>query len=249
MNTPTAISVLIAFTLALAAFSGLTVAAPKGYPTDSYWDHGLIREIAFNSLNYRSPCVVSGKLLLVNPSKSDISFNLAYPVTCDIYMGSLKTGTQGTGAEGESHAVTVPAGGEYNVMEIAFEAPSQGLYEVDWSGLRRGVEVGAGALIARIVTDKQVYRVGEGGNAIFEFYNPGSVSVSFSHPSGVDFREGINGVLSEIGCGVQMEWISANFTVPPGGSFKIFDFGFSASKVGSLTLYGMGLSKTVQVVP
>ena len=249
MNTPTAISALIAFTLTLAVFNGLTVAAPKGYPADSYWDHGLIREIAFNSLNYRSPCVVSGKLLLVNPSNSDISFNLAYPVTCDIYMGSLKTGTQGTGADGESNTVTVPAGGEYSLMDIAFEAPSQGLYEVDWGGLRRGVDVGAGALIPRIVTDKQVYRVGEGGNALFEFYNPGSASVSFSPPSSVDFHQGINGVLSEIGYGVQLEWISANFTVPPGGSFKIFDFGFSTSKVGSLTLNGRGLSKTVQVIP
>jgi hypothetical protein len=249
MHTTTAYSAIIALTLALTAFTGLTTTAPRGYPADSIWDHGLIREIAFDSGTYRSPCDVSGRLLLVNPSKADVTFNLTHPVTCDYYKGSMKTGTQGTGAPGESFTITVPAGGEYTVMVIGFNAPSKGWYEVDWGGLRRGIDVGAGDLIPRMVTDKQVYRLGEGGTALFEFYNPRSVPVSFSPPSSVDFREGINGVLSESGSGIYLEWISANFTVAPGGSFEIFKFGFSTYEVGSLTLYGMGLSRTVQVIP
>jgi hypothetical protein len=59
-----------------------------------------------------------------------------------------------------------------------------------------------------------------------------------------------------IGCRGDKSWglitcraISANFTVPLGGTFKVFTFVFTTSKVGELKLTGLGVGKTVTVLP
>jgi hypothetical protein len=112
-----------------------------------------------------------------------------------------------------------------------------------------GYPVDSGGPILRLVTDKQAYRQFEGGYATFEYYNPKSYPVSFGPPSSVELGFEYDGVKEDYGTGVNISWVSANFTVPPGGTFKIYTFVFTTSKVGHLTLTGMWLRKTVNVLP
>jgi hypothetical protein len=112
-----------------------------------------------------------------------------------------------------------------------------------------GYPVDSGDPALRIVTDKEVYRQWEGGYATFEFYNPGPGQVSYGPPSPIVLGFAYNGVKEERGQTAYVDWISSNFTVPPGGTFKVFTFVLTTSKVGELTLSGLGVSKTVTVLP
>ena len=109
--------------------------------------------------------------------------------------------------------------------------------------------IDSGGPIMRIVTDKEVYRQWEGGYATFEFYNPGPGQVQYGPPSPIVLSFAYNGVREEREQTTYIDWISVNFTVPPGGAFKVFTFVFTTSKVGELTLIGLGASKTVTVLP
>ena len=192
---------------------------------------------------------MTGRLFLINPQSVDVSLGLDYPITCDIYMESELLVIQGTGAEGESLRVTVPARGSYELMRVAFQATTPGTYTVDWGGMRREVIVDVGEVIPRIVTDKTVYRQYEGGYATFAYYNPSAYTVSFMPPSHVTFNIEYNGVRSEIGQAIFFSWISSNFTIPPHDSFKIYRFVFTTGETGDLTLVINGIRKTVQVLP
>jgi len=248
MSRSSSLTAILAFAVALTSFSGLTFSAPIGYPEDSLWEHGLVREVLFDPEDYRSPCFVRGRLVLLNPTDVDVVFDLAYPLHCEVYFEAAYQSSTWRGGEG-SLRVTVPAHGEYTVISFTFQTYAPGFYEVDWGGLRRSVDVSVGDLIPRVVTDKQAYRQFEGGYATFEYYNPKSYPVSFGPPSSVELGFEYDGVKEDYGTGVNISWVSANFTVPPGGTFKIYTFVFTTSKVGHLTLTGMWLRKTVNVLP
>ncbi len=210
-------------------------------------ENGLVKIVMFEPVDYRSPCFVWGRLVYVNPTDVDLSLDLSYPIPYDVFYVSGRIESGGLG--GGPTRVKVPAHGEYPAASISFQAMAPGHYEVECGGVSGGVDVRVGDVVMRLVTDKQLYQQFEGGKVTFEFYNPGSSPASATPPSQIELGFEINGVKQENGQGVNIDWVSANFTVPPGGTFKIFTFTFTTSKVGQLTLTGMGLRKTVKVLP
>jgi hypothetical protein len=241
------LAVFIAFVVVLVGFSVLSLSAPMGYPEDSLWEHGLVRGIVFDAGDYRSPCFVRGRLVLVNPSNVDVFFDLAYPI---LYEVSFESGYPSSRRwDGESLRVTVPARGEYTVTSFSFKAYAPGFYEVDWDGLRRGITVGRGDLIPRLVTEKQVYDQYENGYVTVEYYNPKPYPVMFTPPLTVKVDVEYNGVKQNTGMGSYISWIRDSFTVPSGGTFKISTYYFVTPEAGYLTMKGMGASKTLIVLP
>ncbi len=249
MSGSSALAALVAFGVALAGFAGVCITAPVGYPMDSLLENGLVREIVFDGGNYESTCVVSGVLVLFNPTGAEVGFDLVYPVYCSIYQGSELLEITGTGARGFSSRVVIPAGGRYEVTDFAFQATTPGVYVVEWGGMCREVDVAVGDLVPRIVTDKQTYRVDEEGYATFEYYNPQSYPVSFTPPYSVDFYTEYKGEASEMHRSVYISWIRSNFTIAPGESFRVFKFAFTAMDAGDFTLVINGMRKTVRVLP
>jgi len=241
---------VLAFAVALVGFSVVCLWAPTGYALDARWDQGLIREIVFDGGGFRALEVVQARLVYRNPSDKPVTFNLTYPVMFTQYVdGKSRNIVGGTGAEGDWEIVTVPAGGEYTVCQAGFQPEIGGWYEVEWDGLRRGVEVARGEVVARIVTDKEEYRVGGGGTAAFEFYNPTRHNVTFRLPGGFDFVAEYPDGSHGNGFGVQYSWAHWDYTLSPGGSFRVYTFYFATPQVGRMTLTVNDVSKTVQVVP
>jgi hypothetical protein len=49
--------------------------------------------------------------------------------------------------------------------------------------------------------------------------------------------------------GVCIDYIWANYTLPPGGSFKVWEFYFSTTRAGTSVIEGVGAKTTVLVLP
>jgi hypothetical protein len=252
MSSPSSLyAAILAFSVVFAGFSILIVSTPVGYPFDTVWDHGLIRDVVFDGGDYRVLEVISARFVYLNPTDHDVSFNLTYPARYYRYLNGYPDGWgpvyNGRGDNGT--IVTVPPGGEYVVDGMGTKVTVEGWFEVEWNGIRRGIGVGPGDLIPRMVMDKQVYNQYENVYVTFEYYNPRAYPVSFRPPSHVEFGVEYNGVKEDAGAGAYIDWISANFTVPPGSTFKIMTFYFKTPEAGQLTLTGMGASKTFIVLP
>jgi hypothetical protein len=241
---------ILAFSVAFAGFSVISVQTPAGYPLDAVWDHGLIRDIVFDGSDFKALENIQARLVYRNPSDLPVSFNLTYPVLCTFYADRKKDSGSGSGAEGAWEIVTVPAGGEYTVFLTGFRPDGAGWYEVEWGGVRRGVAVAKSEALPRIVTDKAYYMAGDGGGkAVFEYYNPTGHNVTIPMPGCMRFdRFYLDGKVEGVS-GVCIDYIWANYTLPPGGSFKVWEFYFSTMKAGSSVIEGAGAKTTVLVLP
>jgi len=249
MSVSSSLAVLLAIAVALAGFSGVSLSAPVGYPEDSRLDNGLVREIVFDPGDYRSPCNVMGRLVYLNPTGADVTFDLGYRVRYNVSLDGVYYTHGGRSGEGKPLTVTVPAGGEYIAYSVYFQANSPGFYEVEWDGMWRGVYVARGGLIARIVTDKSVYHLNENGYATIEYYNPGSVPVSFAPPTPVAMGFEIDGVKLDRVMMAYISWMISRIELAPGETFRIMRFYFQTPEAGRLTLTALGASETVLVLP
>jgi hypothetical protein len=125
-----------------------------------------------------------------------------------------------------------------------------GWCEIEWDGVRSGVEIGVGEVVPRIVTDKPYYRVSEGGGtAVYELYNPTGHNVTTNLPGCIRFDRFYPDGTEEGLSGVCIDWVWGNYTLPPGGSFKVWEFYFSTMRAGSFTIEGAGTKTTVLVLP
>jgi hypothetical protein len=250
MSNSTA-AALLAFVIALAGFSGVCLTAPIGYPADSVEENGLIKTIIFGEANPRAFEYVSARLVYQNPSDSPVTFNLTYPIIYSFYMDGAKGDRWGRiNQEGEWEPVTVPPHGEYVVTNAGFLPEHGGWYEIEWDGVREGVQVLGSAVTPRIVTDRDSYRVGDGGGtATFEYYNPTQYNVTFNVPSDFMFEVRHPGESRMNGWGIMFEWVFRNVTLTPRSSFRVYSFYFATTKEGELTLLVNDVGKTIQVAP
>lgn len=241
----------LAFVMVMAGFAGLSLSAPVGYPVDSVLEKGLIREVVFEKAHYNYMDDVRVRLVYRNPSDSTVSFNLTYPVIYHRYFDGRQYGWGGTGGEGMWEIVTIPAGGECTVCEAGFRADDAvGWCEIEWDGVRSGVEVSVGEVMPRIVMDKRFYRLGDGGGtAVFELYNPTGHNITANLPGCIRFDKFYPDGTEEGLVGVCIDWVWSNATILPGGSFKVWSFYFSVSSKGSFTIVGAGARTTVNVLP
>jgi hypothetical protein len=240
----------LAFAVALAGFSVVCLWAPAGYALDARWEQGLVREIVFDGGGFRALEFVNARLVYQNPSDKPVTFNLTYPVMFTQYVnGRSRNIIGGTGAEGDWEIVTVPAGGEYTVCQAGFQPEIGGWYEVEWDGLRRGVEVARGEVVARIVTNKEAYRAGEVGTVTLEYYNPTSHNVTITPPGSFEFYTEYQGQRAEFSIVTFYSWIQRSFTVRPGESFRVDSFSFTAPQSGKMTLVVNDVRKTISVLP
>ena len=241
---------ILAFSVAFAGFSVISVQKPAGYPLDSVWDQGLIRDIVFEGGDFRALENIQARLVYRNPSDLPVSFNLTYPVLCTFYADGRKDSSSGSGAPGDWKMVNVPAGGEYTAFLTGFRPDGAGWYEVEWNRVRKGVAVARSEAVPRIVTDKSYYMVGDGGGkAVFEYYNPTGHNVTIPMPGCMRFDRVYPDGKVEGVSGVCIDYIWANYTLPPGGSFKVWNFSFSTIRAGSSVIEGVGAKTTVLVLP
>jgi hypothetical protein len=239
---------VLAVSVAFAGFSVLSVWAPVGYPLDTVWDDELIREVVFEGGDFRALEIIQARLVYRNPSDRAVSFNLTYPVSYTRYVDGVRDSHGGSGAEGDWEMVTVPARGEYTVCHAGFQPEASGWYEVEWDGVRWGIAVAGSEAAARIVTDKPYYRVGEGGTATYEFYNPTAHNITIGPPGRIeayivlpDGREGDRRIMYG-------DWAWGNYTLRPGDSFRVYSFHFTTYQVGRMTIVVNDARKVVQVL-
>ena len=94
-----------------------------------------------------------------------------------------------------------------------------------------------GTLTQRIVTDKDVYKVGETIHARWVFVNMNPWAVPFTPPSQVDGMEGrYPGDYSPVNTLVHISYVSSSFVVQPGEEFTILIRDFSVSVEGYFTI-------------
>ncbi len=106
-----------------------------------------------------------------------------------------------------------------------------------------------GRLDPVLVTDRDVYTVGETIRVETSYVNPYHYVVSFSPPSSLPGVSGrYDGEASTSQSMVNISWVARSFPVEPGGSFIMFREEFAATREGSFVVRWMGLSKTVQVL-
>jgi len=240
------LAAFIAFVVAISGFAGLSLNTPMDYPEDSILEQGLVKEIVFDEWEYRSPCHVGGRLVVVNPSDVDIVFDLTYLIEYEITSGLAYS--LGRRLNEVVKKVTVPAHGEYTVTGFSIDASAPGFYEVGWGGLWRGVYVDRGELVPRLVTEKLIYDQYENLYISFEYYNPKPYAVTFAPPSRVMFWVSRDGGEFETGPGSFISWMS-DVTVPPGRTFKMPRYFVTTPEAGYLTFSGMGAQTTVLVLP
>ncbi len=240
------LAAFVALTVALAGFYGVAVSAPVGYPEDSLYGNGLVKEVVFESSDLRSSCYVAGWLVLANPTDADLVAEVKYPIEWEAFLEGRRVGWSQQSSEWAM--ITIPAHVEYR-ERFSFQALGPGYYEVEWGGMRRGVDVGAGELVPRLVTEKVVYRQYEDGYMTFEYYNPRPYTVTFSPPSKVEIDVFVDGVELDRGYFAFISWIGTSFTVEPGATFKVMDFYFTVPEAGYVTYSGMGASATLRVLP
>lgn len=246
MSSSPIVAAFVAVLVAVSGFSALSLSAPVGYPEGAALGEGLIRAIVFDEGEYRSPCYVGGRLVIVNPTDGDVIYELEYPIEYSVSDGwGYSLGRRG---EGLAERATVPAHGEYTVTRFSIDAGAPGFYGVEWEGLWEGVYVERGELVPRLVTDKLVYDQYENIYLSFEYYNPKPYSVTFQPPSRVMFWMSLDGGEAEPGPGSFISWVGP-VTVPPGGTLHLPRYYVATPSAGILTFYGMGTSRTIHVLP
>ena len=239
---------ILAFSVVFAGFSVLCVWTPAGVPLGAVWGHGLVQDVVFER-DYKTLEIVRAGLVYRNPSDSAVSFYLYYPVSYSVYVDGVLDRSGGEGVEGEWKIVTVPAGGEVTVSHVGFQSEAAGWYEVEWGGVRTGIEVAPCDAMARIVPDKEWYEEGENGHAALDYYNARPYSVTISLPG----RWRVDGVYpdGEKGgvAGGFIDWMNSTRTLAPGEVLRVAEFYFKTPRAGSFILEGMGAKATVRVLP
>ncbi len=239
---------ILAFSVVFAGFSVLCVWTPAGVPLGAVWGHGLVQDVVFER-DYKALEIVRAGLVYRNPSDSAVSFYLYYPVSYSVYVDGVFDRSGGEGVEGEWKIVTVPAGGEVAVNHVDFQPEAAGWYEVEWGGVRRGIEVAPCDAVARIVTDKEWYEEGENGHATLEYYNARTYNVTIGLPSRVRFASVYPDGKRDSVDGGFIDWAYASRTLAPGEVLRVTEFYFKTSRAGSFMLEGMGAKATVCVLP
>jgi hypothetical protein len=246
----TSLSVIAALLLAVVGFSSLCLSAPVIYSVDSSSENGLVREIVFDRDVYKE--MESGEIRLVyrNPTPQTVSFALTFPVVYEYFVDGVRVDGNEWGIPGRKLIeVSLAPGGEYVVCDIGFYAEDVGWNEVSWDGLRRGVAVERSGVVMRLVTDKDRYYQGEGGDATFEYYNPTGHNVTINPPSPIEkyiiYPDGTRSVSTII----YGDWAWGNYPLAPGESFHIYSFHFTTYQLGKMTIVVNGYSKTVEIVP
>lgn len=107
-----------------------------------------------------------------------------------------------------------------------------------------------GTLTPRIITDKEVYRVGETIHAEYSFVNTNSWIVLFSPPNEYSGMKGsYEGESSPVNSQVHATYTSDTFVVPAGEAFKLNSRDFPLGKVGKFSIWCGSASKVVEVIP
>jgi hypothetical protein len=102
----------------------------------------------------------------------------------------------------------------------------------------------------RIVTDKEVYRLGETIHAEYVLVNEGERAISFQPPGTLPgIQGGFEGDVNPVSTIVNISYTRERFTLPPGGIFKVLSRDFPQLIVGNFTVWCGSASKTVKVLP
>ena len=107
-----------------------------------------------------------------------------------------------------------------------------------------------GTLMSRIITDKEVYRVGDTIHAEYAFVNTNGRAVQFSPPKSYSVMNGsYEGESSPFGVLIHATYVSDTFVVPAGEAFNLDSQEFPLGKVGKFSIWCGSASKIVDVLP
>jgi hypothetical protein len=130
----------------------------------------------------------------------------------------------------------------FGVFTLVFAlAPRLG-GEVMWSGM---VE----APVPRLVSNSEVYRVGESGSVWLEYHNPTQNEVNFTPPSMLNFHIEYAGDTSYVTTILHISWEHTSYTLRPGRSMDIYRYDFNASRPGDMKVVINGIERTVMILP
>ncbi len=250
MADSSTIAVVLAFIIATSGFAGACLTAPSGYSPDSITAEGLVREIVFDGDRFRALESIPVMFVYRNPSNVPVSVNVTASTILIEYVDGKVRGEPHPLVWNDAKSVTIPAGGEYVVAEDVYVLGRGCFFELEWEGLRRGVGVANGEVLARLVPDSEEYKVSAGGGtATFLYYNPTQHNVTFRVPASFYFVAKYEDGNWATGLSDSFWWAVWDRTLPPGGSFVINKYYFPTAKEGEMTLTINDLTETVTVVP
>ena len=129
----------------------------------------------------------------------------------------------------------------FGVFTLAFAlAPSFG-GEVLWNGV---FEVP----MLRLVSDNDVYRVGESGTVWLEYYNPTQNDVNFTPPSMLNLHVEYAGDTSYVTTIIHISWEHTSYTLRRGRSTNIYRYDFTASRPGNMKIVINGIERTFTIL-
>jgi len=257
MSQPKQSAIIVAVLSLIAAsaiFTAIALNAPQ-YLTPQYisqkpLENGLIARIRFSNDTYNAIDWVSASYEYYNPTGNPI--NATLPKNYPIYSG-YEGQTQLLTPYKLAHQRNVTISPHEVVSVFDFNCPviAPGTYTVSLNGTFSRVVISSTILVPRVLTDMETYRVGRGGTATLEIYNPGFAPLThpnFGHIRLIARYEGDRYEDYQFD-DVQVSWVSLYSTVQPGESHRIWSFYFSTTKPGTLILDFNGVVKTVRVEP
>lgn len=245
-STITAVlTIIITFT----CFWEVCLTAPLGYPPDSMTREGIVREIVFEGNNFEALEAIPVRFVYRNPLNSPLTVNVTSSIDVTEYIDGQIRSQHHPWVRGDAESITIPAGGEFTIAERGYQLGRGCFFELEWEGLRRGVDVANGDVLARITTNSEEYKVGAaGGRVTFLYYNPTQYNVTFRVPTSFNFIATYSDGSFATGYGDNFWWDKWERTLPPEGSLIIDTFYFPTARVGEMTLTINDVTKTVKVV-
>jgi hypothetical protein len=241
---------LIAVTLAATFTNYSTINYPNAEET--VLENGLVARIRFGRATYRAFDRVDATYEYYNPTQRPITF---VPAALIHVEAGYEGGYPHHYGEGKIPAgpVTLQQGENYSGFTLINYALVPGRFTLNANDTKASVNIANGKLVARIQTSKETYRVGQGGTASLEVYNPSSSPVSY--PSNIfgqlEFRYGyLNGtkvIWEPMTMVIFRDFMFGITIVSPGDSLTIEKFYFPTPKEGTIVLDSNGVTKNVNV--
>jgi hypothetical protein len=114
--------------------------------------------------------------------------------------------------------VTVPPHEAFDVFDLAPQVIAPGTFTVSLNGTYASVVIRSIGLVPKVVTDKESYRVGDGGTATLEIFNSGSSPLRHMNFSPLELRYWYAGEApGDVSYLVFVSWGDPTTMVQPGG--------------------------------
>jgi hypothetical protein len=244
----TMVAVLVALIAASGFFTIIAVSAPESV-SGKQLGNGLVARIRFSKDTYNATDWILATYEYYNPTDSPINATLpkSYP-TYSGYEGQTPFLTPYKLAHLRN--VTVPPHEAVDVFGLAPNVIAPGTFTVSLNGTYASVVIRSIGLVPNVVTDKQSYKVGDGGTATLEMFNAGSSPLRYSNFSPLELRSWYVGEEpGDIRHLVFVSWIDPTTSVQPGETHTVMSFSFPTPKSGTLILDFNGVVKLVAVRP